>query len=156
MRADLRNLLAIPRARGGHFLGSSVLDLASTSRLLQAVNESSIGTKAFPCCVKGGACCPSEHAMCCSHNSVHKWMQREFASGRGGASLLGSTRSSWYDSAKMRFRPHGEMVDLGEWDAQKSHTAPEGSHIRGVGFGYYREPSWQPWWQVRRPGRRRE
>ena len=88
MRADLRNLLNVPRSRTRAFHGSNVLDLAVASRVLIAVTNETISNHAFPCCKPGGACCPwrdsrqiSTQVGCCAHFRVNEWLRRTVSSG---------------------------------------------------------------------------
>ena len=56
MRMDCRNLLCFPR---GVRFRSHTLDLATSSRALIKVDARSIFEQAYPCCRKGGECCPA-------------------------------------------------------------------------------------------------
>ena len=79
-RADLRNLLCVPRSRAEGFVGSHVLDLAVAPRSLQAVNRATIAEYAFPCCRKGGECCTAL-GSCCSFRQVHTFLNSQLAAG---------------------------------------------------------------------------
>ena len=150
MRADLRNLISIPRSRTVNFSGSNVLDLALASRSLYAVNANSIVSHAFPCCVRGGECCPADGqkraASCCFHWRVQQWMNRTLWHVSPEENLImSSTRSSWYDQPwrtypvgldLRRFSPHELHLDLQRQDAM--HVA---ASTIGRGFSYYQAPN---------------
>jgi len=99
-RADIRNVLSIPRSRRYDFQSSATLSLAVQARVLLMVTNETISEHAFPCCKRGGACCPlvgpgGSASYCCSLSRVHKWMNRVVR--RGGEDLQWSTRTTWYD-----------------------------------------------------------
>ena len=81
MRCDTRNLLNLPRGRAAAFTGSHTLDLAVAARSLIAVDAASIFEYAFPCCRRGGACCPFSQPGCCSHWRVGEWLARTARAG---------------------------------------------------------------------------
>ena len=99
IRADLRNILHVPRERAALLEGSNVLDVAVALRGLLAVTASTLHRHAFPCCARGAVCCPTDtHGRirdCCSHARVHRWLKQTVA--HGGADLQWFTRNTWYD-----------------------------------------------------------
>jgi len=103
-RQDTRNLLAFPQesthGREGERLWrrSSVLATAVASRRLLAVTNETIEHLAFPCCARGGECCPQGRrgAVCCSPKLVHAWLAHY--TGVGGHDLQYYTRSQWFSN----------------------------------------------------------
>ena len=74
-RADCRNLLSIPRP-ASRFHGSAALDLATATRRLVAVDNTTIASHAYPCCMRGGECCrPATPGGCCSLKAVNAWLE---------------------------------------------------------------------------------
>ena len=107
MRADVRNILHLPRSRAAAFADSYALDLAVASKVLHAVGSRDVLQYAFPCCAAGAACCPrgkSIGAQCCSQGRVHRWLNRIIRN--GGEDVQRFTRTSWYDQEWNRWRPH--------------------------------------------------
>jgi hypothetical protein len=98
MRADCRNFLAIPRRRERAFAGSPTLDLATLGKTLFPVDATTISAHAFPCCARGGACCPG-HQHCCTHWAVEQWMRHS------GADLQWFTRNRWYEQRSFGWAP---------------------------------------------------
>ena len=112
MRPDCRNLLALPRPhrteKRSRFSGSDALDLASASRALIPVDAHNIGSLAFPCCRRGGACCPYRDpdrrgriGKCCTHWQVHTWLNGPLRNGsadpRAMVHMQWYTRVRWYE-----------------------------------------------------------
>lgn len=135
MRADLRNVIHFPKERYALLQGSSGLDLAVSLRGLQAVNASTLPQHAFPCCVRGGECCPVDRKgavhSCCSHGLVHKWMNRAVRG--GGADLQWFTRTTWYDQ-------HFHVFQRAKALLHHQHEEWAGRSISGVGFSYNTPP----------------
>ena len=103
-RCDIRNVLCLPRSRRRQFANSNVLDLGVASRALVAVDADTVNQTSFPCCVAGGACCPSPNEFsCCSHGAVHAWMNKVVRT--GGADLRLATRTRWYDQKFEGWKP---------------------------------------------------
>ena len=109
-RLDCRNLLCIPRSRIETMMGSAALDLATISGILHAVTSSTILNHAYPCCVHGGACCPSypRGASCCTQWRVHEWRDAQNLTNR-------------YTS---RERIIAERSALGSWWTHEGGFAP--------------------------------
>ena len=108
MRADMRNVLHIPRKRAHLFVGSHVLDMAISSKVLFAVNANTILKFAFPCCARGRECCPGpDHRYCCTHWRVHMYLNRVITS--GGEDIQRFTRTSWYDEKWHVWGAHGSV-----------------------------------------------
>ena len=131
-RADIRNILNVPHERTAKLLGSPILDLAAQSRKLFAVDASTIHQFAFPCCVKGRACCPAErrYAECCAHYRVSEWMSDVL--NHGGADLQWGTRATWYDQR------------LWVWGPQLAHVQHQemtrNTSSQYYGLSYNKEP----------------
>lgn len=120
LRADLRNLLHLPRSRSADFEGSHVLDLAVASKVLLPLTHKEISRFAFPCCARDSECCPcltlprrrsrSRSAAgqrcphCCSHWRVHAYLNKQLAS--AGEDTRRFTRTMWYDEWWQRWHPH--------------------------------------------------
>ena len=102
MKADCRNLLALPRRREAAFAGSPALDLATLSKTLFAVDATTVHSHAFPCCARGGVCCPTPRT-CCTHWQVEQWLRRTNAD--GGADLQYFTRTRWYEQQGTGWKP---------------------------------------------------
>jgi hypothetical protein len=137
VRADLRNLLHVPREQHKRFAGSSGLDLAVALRGLQAVNASTLSQHAFPCCARGAECCPigrrGHTRSCCSHGAVHKWLNRVVQ--HGGADLQWSTRTTWYDQHRHIFQRARDLLHYQEEERRRpleavgfSFNTPAGPH----------------------------
>jgi FkbM family methyltransferase len=113
MRADCRNLLCIHRGVRQSFRGSDVLDMAIASRSLYAVDTTSIKHHAFPCCVRGGECCPAGRGPkrlwpgCCSHAHVHRWLSRQIAT--GGQDVSWFTKTRWFDHEHFVYMQHSRL-----------------------------------------------
>lgn len=101
MNADVRNLLAFPSSRLTDFQSSPALNTAYMGNTLLPVSSRTILLHAFPCCKKGGDCCPvGARGSCCSHWRVSAWITSVVQ--HGGADLQWFTRRRWYDQ---NFRP---------------------------------------------------
>ena len=129
MRADCRNMLLIPRARM-RFLTrgrSDVLDLAVASRVLIAVNASTIGSFAFPCCRAGGECCPRHlrGGFCCSHGMVDAWLGKRVNASYGDE-LQYFTRTRWYDQHHRVFRSADWLRDVQALDLSRARANKAG------------------------------
>ena len=132
IRADLRNLIHFPRERHRSFEQSPTLDLAVALRGLMAVNSSTISQHGFPCCLRGGKCCPTNAqgrlvGHCCSHGAVHVWMTEVVR--KGGADLQWFTRTTWYDQHRYRFQRASNLL----------HYQQE-VRARGTGFTFNTNP----------------
>lgn len=127
-RADIRNLLHLPRRRWDAFAQSShVLTVALASHSLVAVDASSIEQFAFPCCRRGAECCSD--ARCCSHTSVQRFLHRAVV--RGGEDLQYYTRTTWYDGKWLRVLPtYEQMLRLQRQWRNRS--------VEEAGFSYFR------------------
>jgi hypothetical protein len=126
MRADTRNLIAVPSSRASLFEGSSILDFACTARRMLPVTNETIQHLAFPCCRPGRLCCPSGlsrhgHIMeCCTHKLVHAWMAKAIHS--GGLDLQWSTRLQWYDNRIFRYQ---DATKLALIEAKEMNRLPQ-------------------------------
>jgi FkbM family methyltransferase len=140
---DCRNILCVPRERSAALVGSPVLDATVAARRLFAVSAATIQEHAFPCCRKGGACCPGGKLGCCTWTPLKKWFLSHSASNltEGNALLqarvpygpagspLGTSPSrqylfkTWAELAKM------QEVETAYWDPQTSHTRLN-KHVR--------------------------
>ncbi|KAG8464903.1 hypothetical protein KFE25_012266 [Diacronema lutheri] len=74
VRADCRNILAFPRSRHAEFDGSPTLKLALTTLALLPTSASVVAEQGFPCCARGGACCPAAHGPCCTERTTSQWL----------------------------------------------------------------------------------
>ena len=116
MRADCRNLLCIHRGARSQFRGSDVLDMAVAARAMFPVDAKSILWHAFPCCARGGACCPPGRGPkrlwpgCCSHGRVHEWLSQQIATGGTDVRWFAATR--WYDQGHFTYRKHSVLHAL--------------------------------------------
>ena len=131
VRADLRNVLHLPREQHARFATCSALNVAVTTHALQAVTPETITAHAFPCCVVGASCCPpgnKARVQCCAHWRVHEWMR---AALHNGTDLQFMTRHTWYDQRLLRWRPADELLSL-----QQQVRARNVSD----GFSYFRLP----------------
>lgn len=130
IRADLRNVLHLPRERRRTFEGSSALDLAVATRGLLAVNTTTLPQMAFPCCALGAECCPVDAAgrthACCSHARVHSWISRTVQ--QGGHDLMWFTRTTWYDQHWHVWRRGRELLHLQQelWARSAGGAIPPG------------------------------
>ena len=134
VRADLRNLLHLPREQHAIFAASSALNIGAVTHALQAVRPETIATHAFPCCTVGGACCPpgnKARVQCCAHWRVHRWMQAALRD--GSSDLQWMTRHTWYDQALLRWRPAPELLQL----QQQVRSRP----MQDAGFSYFTRPN---------------
>lgn len=128
IRADIRNLLHVPREMHASLRDMGALDVAVAARALQAVSAETIGQHAFPCCVRGGECCPAGGRDCCAHYRVDRWLRQ--SGGDHGGDLQWFTRHTWYDQSWLRFGRADEMLLL-----QQQVRA------RGAGFSYLGKPN---------------
>ena len=129
IRADLRNLIHFPRERHGLLAESATLNLAVALRGLVAVNSSTISKHGFPCCLRGGKCCPTDtqgrlRGQCCSHGAVHMWMSEVVRN--GGADLQWSTRTTWYDQHRYRFQRAPYLLHYQEQVRERLTTSGTG------------------------------
>lgn len=109
MRADVRNVLAIPHSRLKlvQFRSSPGLNAAFLGNLLLPVDSRNILLHSFPCCAPGAVCCPYDRGQrqlspgCCSHWRVDEWLKSTVQS--GGADLQWFSRRRWYDQRNVKF-----------------------------------------------------
>jgi FkbM family methyltransferase len=99
-RADIRNLLHLPRARADAFRGAHALDMAVAAKALFPVNAKTVLGFAFPCCGRGRECCPcgrqsARSCDCCSHWRVRGYLNRVLAT--GGEDVRRFARTPWYE-----------------------------------------------------------
>ena len=135
MRADIRNLLSLPRSRAGNFINSNILDLAVSTGYLVAVEENTILEHAFPCCELGGECCPMRDGRaqhCCAHFQVQYWLNNTLSN--AAHDVRGMPRASWYDQRFTRFRPHAELMALQAMDRTRARQR------NWTGLSYYTWP----------------
>lgn len=117
MRADCRNLLCIHRGARRTLFGSDALDMAVSSRAMVAVDATSIGAHAFPCCAQGDECCPTVWG-CCAHSLVHRWLSKQVAA--GGRDIRRFTRTRWYDQQRFVYRQHARLHALQQREMRRS------------------------------------
>jgi FkbM family methyltransferase len=134
-RADIRNLLNIPHERTQSLRGSHILDLAAQSRRLFAVDSNTIMDFAYPCCARGGPCCPimdgGRTPSCCSHWRVSQWMTRVL--NRGGADLQWGSRTTWYDQQYWVWGP--QLAHVQQQEMRRNATLDD-----VIGLSYNRRP----------------
>jgi FkbM family methyltransferase len=109
MRADCRNLFCVHRGARRAFWGSDTLDMAIASRAMFAVDASTIGHHAFPCCARGEECCTRAWS-CCAHSLVHRWLGKQIAVGGTDVRLFARTR--WFDHKAFVYRQHAMLHAL--------------------------------------------
>jgi FkbM family methyltransferase len=133
LRPDTRNLLNIPRARTAEFLGAHALDLAAASRALVAVTNASVFEYAFPCCRRGGACCPLDRRGrargCCSHWRVDGWVRERQ---RGGSEdVRDFSRTRWYEGFRYSWAAARQMavVHAADRKRERNLSAPMGGGL---------------------------
>jgi FkbM family methyltransferase len=104
---DCRNILNLPRETLNIFKGSPILDLATASGKLFAVNPQNVASQAYAeACRPGGICCPNGAGKgCCYHTCVQAWLGSlhgaKVAAKHAHVSFFGQRRRH-----KMLFPPH--------------------------------------------------
>ena len=136
MRADVRNLLHVPRSRKGSFVGSNALDLAVAAKVLFAVTPRTIASFAFPCCRRGGECCPVGPSgklarnTCCMHWKVHEWLREALQLGLDDTRRF--TRTTWYDEKWLQFAAHGSAAQRWQVEAVLARNRSHWGFQKGV------------------------
>lgn len=115
---DFRNLLNVPRERSAAFAQSDAVALLFAAEALVRVEATgspytSIFEVVWPCCAKGGECCPGDDVHrkdCCSEGLVLAWAKRNNV--QPAARLGWKTGRKWFD--KWHYR-------LGQRQRQSQH-----------------------------------
>ena len=85
-RMDCRNVIHLPRHRAASLMQAPAAGIARAAHRLLAVDATNVTQYAYPCCVRGGECCPNgQRSECCTTESVALWLHK-----RGRSSLSGS------------------------------------------------------------------